>query len=148
MHSARVIVIVALVLAAAGVWGCQTGGPRPAAAEPAAVEWTFLKSKPGKREALRQFILANWFAMDERAVREGLMRSYRLLDSGNEDGPWDLAVEVEYFDARGYEGIKPRFDAIRAEHVMRPVDGQMLPDLGSVVGSRRLFPVVSRDALQ
>lgn len=141
MSAARVIMIGVFLLAAAGVSGCATNGSRAVQDSPAAVEWTFLKAKPGKRESLRQFILTNWFAMDERAVREGLMRSYRLLDSGNEEGPWDLAVEVEYLDARGYEGIKQRFDAIRAEHVVRPVDGQVLTDLGSVVGSRRLFPV-------
>lgn len=145
MSAARVMLIVAILLATAGVSGCQTHGSR-GAADPAAVEWTFLKAKPGKREALRQFILTNWFAMDERAVREGLMRSYRLLDSGNEEGPWDLAVEVEYFDARGYEGIKQRFAAIRSEHIVRPVNGQLMPDLGSVVGSRRLFPVASGGA--
>ncbi len=145
----RLFVFIVCLLAAIGGTGCQTASRREVAAmSPAAVEWTFLKAKPGKREALRDFIIRNWFAMDELAVREGLMRSYRLLDSKTDDGPWDLAVEVEYFDERGYEGIKPRFDAIRAEHVVRPVDGQLLPDLGSVVGSRRLFPVVSRDALQ
>lgn len=141
MFVVRVLtVIIALLAATCG--GCEISRSNAAAGDsaPAAIEWTFLKAKPGQRENLRAFIIANWFAMDERAVREGLMRSYRLLDSRTEDGPWDLAVEVEYFDERGYEGIKERFDAIRAEHVVQQVEGNVLRDLGTVVGSRRLYP--------
>lgn len=135
------LIILGLCVAVT-IAGCRTAAPAEAAAQrlPEAVEWTFLKAKPDQREKLRAFIIANWFAMDERAVREGLMRSYRLLDSKTEEGPWDLAVEVEYFDERGYEGIKERFDAIRAEHVMQPIDGNVMRDLGAVVGSRRLYP--------
>jgi hypothetical protein len=145
----RLFVFIVCLLAAIGGTGCQTATRREVAAmSPAAVEWTFLKAKPGKREALRDFIIRNWFAMDERAVRAGLMRSYRLLDSKTDDGPWDLAVEVEYFDGRGYEGIKERFDAIRAEHVVQPVDGNVLRDLGAVVGSRRLYPAAHGGAVR
>jgi hypothetical protein len=141
MVLSRLLVFIVCIIAAATGTGCQMSATREVATTPpAAVEWTFLKAKPGKRDALRAFIIANWFAMDERAVREGLMRSYRLLDSKSDDGPWDLAVEVEYFDERGYEGIKERFDAIRAEHVVQPIDGNVLRELGAVVGSRRLYP--------
>jgi hypothetical protein len=133
------LMIVVCVLAAS-LAGCRTGQAHDPAAPSRAVEWTFLKAKPGKRDALRAFIIANWFAMDERAVREGLMRSYRLLDTRTDDGPWDLAVEVEYHDERGYDGIKDRFETIRAEHVVQPIEGLLLRDLGAVVGSRRLFP--------
>ncbi len=147
MVLSRLLVFILCTLAAAT--GCQTSATRESSTNsPAAVEWTFLKAKPGKREALRTFIITNWFAMDERAVREGLMRSYRLLDSKTDDGPWDLAVEVEYFDERGYEGIKERFDAIRAEHVVQPVDGNVLRDLGAVVGSRRLYPAAHGGAVR
>lgn len=145
----RVLAFI-IVLLAGSSGGCQVNGRSNSAGEaaPAAVEWTFLKAKPGKREALRAFVIANWFAMDELAAREGLMRSYRLLDARTDDGPWDLAVEVEYFDERGYDAIKDRFDAIRAQHIVRPVDGLVLRDLGAVVGSRRLFPAAQGGAVR
>lgn len=145
----RVLAFIMALIAASG-GGCEITGRNATAGDsaPAAVEWTFLKAKPGKRDALRAFIIANWFAMDERAASEGLMRSYRLLDARTDDGPWDLAVEVEYFDERGYDAIKDRFDAIRAQHIVRPVDGLVLRDLGAVVGSRRLYPAAHGGAVR
>ncbi|HEX8875294.1 MAG TPA: hypothetical protein VF777_00990 [Phycisphaerales bacterium] len=144
---ARIHLLILGCILAATAAGCRTMDAHDTAAPPS-VEWTFLKAKPGKRDALRAFVIANWFAMDELAVREGLMRSYRLLDARTDDGPWDLAVEVEYFDERGYDGIKDRFDAIRAQHIVRPVDGLVLRDLGAVVGSRRLFPAAQGGAVR
>lgn len=146
---ARIHLLILGCILAATAAGCRTMDAHDTAAPPSgAVEWTFLKAKPGKRDALRAFIIANWFAMDERAASEGLMRSYRLLDARTDDGPWDLAVEVEYFDERGYDAIKDRFDAIRAQHIVRPVDGLVLRDLGAVVGSRRLYPTAHGGAVR
>ncbi|MEM9312940.1 MAG: hypothetical protein AAGA34_15965, partial [Pseudomonadota bacterium] len=36
------------------------------------IQRTLLKANPGEREALAQFIVANWFAMDAVAVSQGL----------------------------------------------------------------------------
>ena len=70
----------------------STGAP-PARTTPPqnrrAVELTFLKSTPGQREPLKQFIVRNWFAMDRIAVQQGLMRSFTVMDTGTDDGPRD-----------------------------------------------------------
>lgn len=110
-----------------------------------AVELTFLKSRPGDRERLRQFIVLNWFAMDAIAKARGLMSAYTVLDSGADDGEWNVLVVVTYPDERGYEGIAPQFEAIRREHRTVPVDGRGLRDLGAIVGSKRVYEEI-RDA--
>lgn len=116
----------------------------PALAEPPpatrrAVEMTFLKSAPGSREALKQSIVANWFAMDRIAQAQGLMDSYTVLDTGTDDGVWNLLVSVTYRDERGYEGIREAFERIRAAHPTVLIDGKTLRELGSVVESRKLY---------
>jgi hypothetical protein len=104
-----------------------------------AVEMTFLKSQPGKREQLKRFVTANWFAMDEVAIKQGLMQSYRLLDSGDDAEPWNVLVMVTYRDARGYDGIKTEFETIRKAHTKVLVDGLDFRDLGRIVESRKTF---------
>jgi hypothetical protein len=104
-----------------------------------AVELTFLKSLPGQRENLKRFITLNWFALDATAVSRGLMHSYKILDSGSDDGPWNLLVSVTYNDERGYEGIREAFELIRKSHKAIPVESKTLPDLGSIVNSTKLY---------
>jgi len=104
-----------------------------------AVELTFLQAAPGQRENLKRFIELNWFAMDRIATERGLMTSYRLLDSGTDEGPWQLIVIVTYPDERGYDGIRAEFEKIRQAHTVVPVDGKALRDLGRVVETKRLF---------
>lgn len=115
----------------------------PAVAEPPAarraVEMTFLKSTPGAREALKQYIVANWFAMDRIAQDQGLMAHYTLLDTGTDDGAWNLIVSVTYRDERGYEGIREAFERIRAAHQTVLIGGRTLRELGSFVESRKLY---------
>lgn len=113
------------------------------AAEPAAarraVEMTFLKAVPGAREALKQSIVANWFAMDRIAQAQGLMDSFTVLDTGTDDGAWNVVVSVTYRDERGYEGIREAFERIRAAHQTVLIDGKPLRELGSIVESRKLY---------
>jgi hypothetical protein len=106
-----------------------------------AVEVTFLKSNPGQREQLRTFIVANWFAMDTIAKEKGLILSFTVLDSGNDDGPWNLMVSTTYLDDKGYEGVAEAFESIRLAHKTVRVQGKTLEDLGAVVDSRKLFEV-------
>jgi hypothetical protein len=108
-----------------------------------AVELTFLKSNPGERERLKAFLKANWFAMDEVAVEQGLMSSYRLLDSGSDEGEWNLIVAVSYPDQGGYESIAERFEAIRKAHKMVLIDGKNLSQLGRIVESKKLYEDVA-----
>jgi hypothetical protein len=109
------------------------------AATARAVELTFLKAAPGERENLKRFIVLNWFAMDAIAKQQGLMQAYTVLDSGSDDGPWNLLVSVTYMDAKGYEGIAEAFEKIRRAHQTVPVDGKTLRDLGRIVESKRVF---------
>jgi hypothetical protein len=104
-----------------------------------AVELTFLKSNPGQRENLRAFIVANWFAMDKIAKDQGLMSAFTVLDSGTDDGPWNLLVSVTYTDERGYEGIAEAFERIRRAHITVRVDGKTLRELGAIVESKKVF---------
>ena len=67
------------------------------------------------------------------------MHSYKILDSGSDDGPWNLLVSVTYKDERGYEGIREAFELIRSSHKTIPVEGKTLRDLGSIVNSTKLY---------
>jgi hypothetical protein len=106
-----------------------------------AVEITFLKSKPGQRENLRAFIVANWFAMDKIAKEKGLIVSFTVLDSGNDLGPWNLMVLTTYLDDKGYEGVAAAFESIRLSHKTVRVQGKTLDDLGVVVDSKKTFEI-------
>lgn len=118
--------------------------PNAAATQPSrrAVELTFLKSLPGQRENLRAFIVANWFAMDRIAKEQGLMDAYTVLDTGSDEGPWNVLVSVTYRDERGYEGIVEAFEKIRAAHKTVRIDGKGLRELGTIVESKKVFEQV------
>lgn len=117
-----------------------------AAAETAVVERTLLKAAPGKRDALARFIVANWFAMDAVAQKEGLFTFYRLYE--NVEGPspsapeWDFAVAVGYRTALGYAEprVQTRFAEIRAAHTPILIEGQSLSALGRIVRTERYRP--------
>lgn len=126
---------------------CLAGAPAAAEDTPGAtdtsrrvaVELTFLKAHPGERARLVRFIEDNWFAMDRIAVAQGLMRDYRVLETGRDDGPWNVLVEVTYTDERGYAGIVDAFERIRAAHRTVTIDGKGLRDLGAIVTSTQTF---------
>lgn len=117
----------------------ETAAPAAPRQERVAVELTFLKALPGERERLVRFIELNWFEMDRIAVEQGLMREYRVLDTGEDEGDWNVLVEVVYRDERGYAGIVEAFERIRAAHPTVLVDGKSLPALGKIVSSRRTY---------
>jgi hypothetical protein len=107
--------------------------------ESRAVELTFLKSSPGEREQLKSFIVLNWFAMDRVAKEQGLMSAFTVMDTGTDEGPWNVLVSVTYMNEKGYEGIVEAFERIRRAHVTVRVGGKGLRELGSIVESKRLF---------
>ncbi len=114
----------------------------PLAAQPAerrAVELTFLKSQPGQREQLKTFVTKNWFAMDQVAKDQGLLVAFTLLDSGTDDGEWNVVVSVTYKNEQGYDGIAEAFERIRRAHSTVLVEGKGLRELGRIVESKRLF---------
>ena len=108
-------------------------------AEPQAVEMTYLKANPQMRLVLARFIEANWFSMDAKAVKAGLMQEFEMLTNADPTADWDLLVKVTYFDSRGYEGIKDQFNVIRDEHDTVLIDGKSLKELGTIVRSEKVF---------
>jgi hypothetical protein len=104
-----------------------------------AVELTFLKSNPGEREQLKTFIVLNWFAMDKIAKEQGLMSAFTVMDTGTDEGPWNVLVSVTYMNEKGYEGIAEAFEKIRRAHTTVRVGGKALRELGSIVESKRMF---------
>lgn len=99
-------------------------------------EWTFLKSHADDPAVLAGFIRANWFAMDAKAVRRGLMTGYGMQVAAD-PGDWNVVVMVGYPNPRGYDGIAPAFEAISRAHVM--IDGP-LSKHGRIVAARKLLP--------
>jgi hypothetical protein len=106
-----------------------------------AFECTFLKAKEGQREKMARFIRANWFAMDEVAVKQGIMTSYRLFEANDSNPDWDLMMFVAYPKAGGYSAIQRDFEVIRAAHKPVQIDGMGLRDMGSIVKSHRFTDV-------
>ncbi len=103
------------------------------------VTMTYLKSAPGKLNQLERYIRANWFAMDEIAVKRGLFVSYLWLDTGSDKGPWNAIVMVTYRDVKGFAGISKEWSEIKAAHREVLIDGARQADLGRVVESREFF---------
>jgi hypothetical protein len=140
----KLVIQFALSFAACTAFA-QTGAVAPSTtsqevAAPA-IEYTFIQSFPGKREQLKRFILLNWFAMDAKAVEQGLMERYQLLESTDDNAPWDIVVAVTYKTPQGYSAIAQVFERIRAAHAKQLVDGLDFKELGKVVGSRKLHAV-------
>jgi hypothetical protein len=126
---------VAVIAFAAACGIANAGAPT----DRRAVELTFLKSQPGKREQLKDFIVLNWFASDKIAKEQGLMSAFTVMDTGTDEGPWNVLVSVTYMDDTGYAGIAEAFEKIRRAHTTVRVDGMTLRELGSIVESKRLF---------
>lgn len=112
------------------------------AATPATVlvEQTYLKSAPGKRAELVEYITANWFAMDTKGRDAGLFTDFALYEDIDANADWDVVMAVGYPQGEGYEAsaTKAAFDAIRKAHVEVLVDGLGLKDLGTIVRHHRL----------
>ncbi len=147
MRAAAVTPFAALAsaLAFAAAPAAAATAPAPAAARATMViEWTRLKALPGQRANLTSFIFLNWFAMDAKAVEQGLFTSYRLIANPAADGDWDLLVEVGYPTPAGYDdpATQAAFGAIRAAHRQVPVEGKTLKELGTILGTERL-PVLT-----
>jgi hypothetical protein len=110
-----------------------------AAANSRTVTLTYLKAAPGRLAHLERYIRANWFAMDAVAVRQGLFVSYKWLDTGRDDGPWNALVIVTYNDDKGFAGIEERWNSIKPTHKEVRPDGLAFPDVGRVVEGQDLL---------
>lgn len=104
-----------------------------------AVELTYLKAHPGQRAHLRRFIVLNWFAMDKIAMQRGLIERFNVVETGSDDGRWNVLVTVGYANDRGYDGVKSEFEAIRSAHKTVLVDGKSLAELGAIVETIKTY---------
>lgn len=106
-----------------------------------AVNLTYLHASPGQRENLRRYIHKNWFAIDAKAVRAGLMKSYALWESAASDASegWDFIVVDTWCDIRGYEGVSSKFSALSKSHKSIPIDGKHFEQLGRRGDSKELI---------
>ncbi len=130
------------IASAEGLVPTPTPAITSAAATPAgarAVTITYLKSKPDHLTKLERFIRANWFVMDEAAVKQGLFVSYEWLDTATDEGPWNAIVTVTYADDKGFEGIKQQWAAIKSAHKEVRPDGLSLKELGQVLETKNLL---------
>jgi hypothetical protein len=139
LAAALALVFAAAPLAAAPLTAAPSLAPSEATTTQV-VEWKRLKAKPGERANLAAFITANWFAMDAKAVEQGLFTAYRLIENPAADSAWDLLVEVGYPTAAGYDdpATQAAFTAIRAAHTTVRIEGKSLADLGTILGTERL----------
>jgi len=128
-----------LLLLAGGLTLNSASSADAPAAKDRAVELTFLKAKPGERENLKRFIVLNGFAMDKVAKEQGLMSAFTVMDTGSDEGAWNVLVSVTYPNEKGYDGIASEFEKIRRAHSTVLVEGKALRDLGAVVETRRVF---------
>ena len=103
---------------------------------------TYLKAKEGQKADLRAFIQKNWFAMDKRALEQGLLKQYHLLENSDATKEWDFVVMVQYRDETGYEGVKVEFEKIRQAHQHVLVNGKGIADVGRVVKAEEFLEVL------
>jgi hypothetical protein len=103
-------------------------------------EHTFLKAAPGLRPQLGQYIVANWFAMDQKGLDQGIFTSFWLLEETEANAAWDYVMVVGYPTELGYDDPRTTqvFEAIRKAHVEVKIDGNSLRELGRFVGNHRL----------
>jgi hypothetical protein len=136
LAAARLIALIAFISLPGRVTPAQAA---EAASTPVrTVTVTYLQSQPGKLPQLERFVRANWFAMDEIAVQQGLFVSYEWLDTGDDSSPWNALVIVTYGDDKGFEGIADRWAPIKAAHKEVRPDGLEMKDLGRVLETKSL----------
>jgi hypothetical protein len=150
-HKLAVAQLVALIALFSLLGRVTPGHAAEAASMPArAVTVTFLQSQPGKLRELERFVRANWFAMDEIAVQQGLFVSYEWLDLGDDSSPWNALVIVTYNDEKGFDGIAQRWAPIKAAHEEVRPDGLGMKELGRVLETKILserLPFMTKRAI-
>lgn len=130
----------ALLVTGAAALCSAAASAASSAASTVMFEHTFLKAKPGRRDALARYIELNWFVMDQRGVDAGIFTSFKLLSAIDESKDWDLVMVVGYPQSEGYSEAKTQaaFLAIRRAHVEVRVEDMALKDLGEIVQHHRL----------
>jgi len=78
--------------------------------------WTmsFIRVNPGQDETYLNSLKTSWKAVQDEAIKQGLVLSYKILD-GNASSPtdWNLVLMVEYKNLASMEGNDEKWDAIQ-----------------------------------
>jgi len=76
-------------------------------------EVSFIKTKPNMGTEYLNSLKANWKAIHDEAIKQGLVLSYKML-AGNASNPqdWDVMLMVEYKNLAAMEGNDDKWDAI------------------------------------
>lgn len=127
----------ALILAASVASVIAAARPREKAGRQGQVwQLTYLKAKPGHVAHLAEFIERNWFAMDSAARRAGAIVDYQLVRGAPADSAWDLLEITVFADSTQHARSDSLYRTVfRPAHRVVPVDGKMLPELGTIVHS-------------
>jgi hypothetical protein len=94
--------------------------------------WTlsFIKTNPGQGVAYLNSLKTTWKAVQDEAVKQGLILSYKILDgaaSSPED--WDVLLMVEYKNLAAMEGQEDKWDALQAKVVGNQEDQKKLREI-------------------
>ncbi len=102
--------------------------------------YTYIRAIDNQEKELIEFLVANWFAMDSMAVKQGLFNDYKLIENNDKspDRAWDLIVAVEYYTRGTYTDIQEEWQKIRSAHKTVLINGKNFPDLGKVIKTEEL----------
>ena len=77
---------------------------------------SLIKVNPGQGETYLNGLKTTWKAVNDEAIKQGLILSYKILN-GNSSNPedWNLVLMVEYKNMASMEGNDDKWDAIRAK---------------------------------
>ena len=108
--------------------------------ETAIYGFTLLKSNDLDPADTIEYIKSNWFAMDEIAVKRGLLTSYEIYGSFRTDSTdWNVVVIVGYPSKGGYSDIAEEFEKIRKSHKTVSIDGKnKLSEFAKIINSYQI----------
>jgi hypothetical protein len=110
--------------------------------------WTmsFIRVNAGQDETYLNSLKTSWKAVQDEAIKQGLVISYKILDgaaSNPED--WNLILMVEYKNLASMEGNDEKWDAIQAK-LSTPEDRKKLMEsrlaVRSMYGQRMMREVI------
>jgi hypothetical protein len=85
----------------------------------------FIRVKPGMDVAYRNYLAAQWKANQEAAKKEGLILSYKVMETeGHGPGDWNLMLMTEFKDLATMEANEDKADAL-TQKMVGPDEKQM-----------------------
>jgi hypothetical protein len=97
----------------------------------------YARTHPGEQADYLAFLERNWVEARRRALREGVVRSYRVLVRPDvEAAEWDVMMITEYADSTAYADREAYFTSMfaRPDWEARLVDGKSGRDMADLVG--------------